>query len=43
FISNPDLPERLRNGWPLAPYDRQTFYSQGPVGYTDYRAHAVAE
>ncbi|KAK8113162.1 hypothetical protein PG984_013688 [Apiospora sp. TS-2023a] len=39
FISNPDLPERLRNGWPLAKYDRSTFY--GPfedpaVGYTDY-------
>lgn len=43
FISNPDLPERLRHGWPLAPYDRQTFYSQGPQGYTDYRAHDAIE
>lgn len=22
FIANPDLPERLRHGWPLNPYDR---------------------
>ncbi|KAI5458725.1 hypothetical protein BGZ63DRAFT_362517 [Mariannaea sp. PMI_226] len=39
FISNPDLVARLRNGWPLAPYDRSRFY--GPfedpeTGYTDY-------
>lgn len=26
FISNPDLPERLKNGWPLQHYDRPTFY-----------------
>lgn len=42
FISNPDLVARLRNGWPLAPYDRSRFY--GPfadpeVGYTDYPAY----
>ncbi|GAC1573262.1 MAG: alkene reductase [Sphingomicrobium sp.] len=36
FISNPDLVERLRRGAPLAPADPQTFYSQGPEGYTDY-------
>ncbi|KAG5753438.1 hypothetical protein H9Q70_003942 [Fusarium xylarioides] len=39
FISNPDLVERLRNGWPLQAYDGKTFY--GPFednagGYTDY-------
>ncbi|HKX40936.1 MAG TPA: alkene reductase [Burkholderiaceae bacterium] len=39
FISNPDLTERIRNGWPLTPYDRQTFYSQGPCGYIDYHAY----
>lgn len=42
FISNPDLVERLRNGWPLAKYDRSRFY--GPfedpiIGYTDYPTH----
>jgi 2,4-dienoyl-CoA reductase-like NADH-dependent reductase (Old Yellow Enzyme family) len=36
FIANPDLPERLRNGWELNKYDRSTFYTQGSEGYTDY-------
>ncbi|KAF5644881.1 OYE2-NADPH dehydrogenase (old yellow enzyme) isoform 1 [Fusarium tjaetaba] len=39
FISNPDLVERLRNGWPLQAYDRKTFYGpfeDNAVGYTDY-------
>jgi 2,4-dienoyl-CoA reductase-like NADH-dependent reductase (Old Yellow Enzyme family) len=36
FIANPDLPERLRIGAALAPWNSQTFYSQGPEGYTDY-------
>ena len=36
FISNPDLPERLQVGAELTPYNRPTFYSQGPVGYVDY-------
>ncbi|KAG2199267.1 hypothetical protein INT46_008809 [Mucor plumbeus] len=36
FIANPDLPERLRNGWELNAYDRTTFYNHGPEGYTDY-------
>ena len=36
FISNPDLPERIRQGAPLTPYDRSTFYGGGARGYTDY-------
>ncbi|KAL7276763.1 hypothetical protein RUND412_000228 [Rhizina undulata] len=36
FISNPDLPERLRKGYPLAKYDRSTFFAPGPEGYIDY-------
>lgn len=36
YISNPDLPERLQNGWPLAPGDQSTFYGGGAKGYTDY-------
>ncbi|KAI9020015.1 hypothetical protein CLU79DRAFT_756758 [Phycomyces nitens] len=36
FISNPDLPLRLKNDWPLSPYDRSTFYTNDAVGYTDY-------
>ncbi|KAJ3219139.1 hypothetical protein HDU67_002472 [Dinochytrium kinnereticum] len=36
FISNPDLPSRIRNGVALTPYDRSTFYTHGVEGYTDY-------
>ncbi|GAA6003058.1 hypothetical protein JCM10207_001966 [Rhodosporidiobolus poonsookiae] len=39
FISNPDLVRRLKEGIPLTPYDRSTFYLYGPHethGYTDY-------
>ncbi|CAE6501883.1 unnamed protein product [Rhizoctonia solani] len=36
FISNPDLPERLRKGTALAQYDLNTFYTPGPKGYIDY-------
>lgn len=36
FVSNPDLPERIRAVQPLAPYDRSTFYSGGAKGYIDY-------
>jgi len=36
FISNPDLPDRLKNGYPLTPYNRATFYGGGEAGYTDY-------
>jgi N-ethylmaleimide reductase len=42
FIANPDLPERLRNGWPLNPYDRETFFGGTQVGYTDYPFHTEA-
>jgi NADPH2 dehydrogenase len=40
FISNPDLPARIRDGHELHPYDRNTFYSQGAKGYTDYPTYA---
>jgi N-ethylmaleimide reductase len=36
FISNPDLPRRLRHGFALTPYNRATFYSGEEKGYTDY-------
>src|SRR6201997_664251 len=36
FISNADLPERLRRGLPLTRYDRSTFYGGDARGYTDY-------
>ncbi|TXT10527.1 hypothetical protein VHUM_02032 [Vanrija humicola] len=36
FISNPDLPARIENGWDLNPYNRKTFYTRGAEGYTKY-------
>jgi N-ethylmaleimide reductase len=36
FISNPDLPRRLRHGYPLTPYNSATFYGGETTGYTDY-------
>lgn len=36
FISNPDLPERLKNGWPLVESDWDTYYTGLPEGYADY-------
>jgi N-ethylmaleimide reductase len=36
FISNPDLPERLRMGAPIAELDADTLYTPGAAGYTDY-------
>lgn len=42
FISNPDLVERYRNGWPLAPLaDPSTWYSgqATAAGYTDFEAY----
>lgn len=38
FISNPDLPERLKQNAPLNPYQRATFYGGAEKGYTDYPA-----
>jgi 2,4-dienoyl-CoA reductase-like NADH-dependent reductase (Old Yellow Enzyme family) len=35
-IANPDLVERIRSNAPLNPPDPETFYGQGPKGYTDY-------
>jgi N-ethylmaleimide reductase len=39
FISNPDLPRRLREGFPIMPYNRATFYGGDVAGYTDYPAY----
>ncbi len=43
FISNPDLPRRLRHGFPLTPYNRATFYGGEEVGYTDYPVYGELE
>lgn len=36
FLANPDMPRRFQLGAPLNKYDRNTFYTQGSEGYTDY-------
>ena len=40
FIANPDLPDRLRLGLPLAAPDPATFFSADARGYTDWPAAA---
>lgn len=42
FISNPDLPARLRVNGALNPYHRETFYGGGAKGYTDYPVMGAA-
>ena len=40
FINNPDLVERFANNWPVVTeLDKDTFYSPGQKGYTDYPAY----
>ncbi|AEW01107.1 alkene reductase [Niastella koreensis] len=36
FIANPDLVNRLRNEFPLNPYDRPSFFGGDARGYIDY-------
>ena len=36
FVSNPDLPQRIKLALPLNPYHRDTFYTFDARGYTDY-------
>ena len=40
FLANPDLPARIKAGAPLNAPNPATFYTPGPVGYTDYPAMA---
>lgn len=40
YITNPDLVERFKNGWPLNPSeDMSLWYTDGPEGYTDYKPY----
>lgn len=36
FIANPDLPARIKNGWPLNEADPNTMYGGTNIGYSDY-------
>ena len=42
FIANPDLVARLKNGWPLATPDRDTYYGGDAKGYVDYAPYEEA-
>lgn len=39
FIGNPDLVRRMREGLPLAKFDRRTLYTAGAEGYLDCPPH----
>jgi N-ethylmaleimide reductase len=40
FITNPDLPDRLKNNWPLNPADDMSlWYTPGAGGYTDFEPY----
>lgn len=39
LIANPDLVARLKNDYPLAVGDRDTYYGLGAKGYIDYPVH----
>jgi N-ethylmaleimide reductase len=40
YITNPDLPERYKNDWPLAAYDDpEKWYGGGAKGYSDYPSY----
>jgi 2,4-dienoyl-CoA reductase-like NADH-dependent reductase (Old Yellow Enzyme family) len=45
FISNPDLPERFKNDWPLNPDAKYEDWWQptGAKGYTDFPFHEKKE
>jgi NADPH2 dehydrogenase len=44
FISNPDLPLRVKQGIPFTKYNRDTFYEVlSPKGYTDYAFYSPAQ
>lgn len=44
FISNPDLPERFANNWPLAPdADYGAYYHGGEKGYIDWPVYQHGE
>lgn len=39
YLANPDLVERIKNGWNLTEPDFSFNYAGGPKGYIDYPIH----
>ena len=42
FIANPDLPQRIANGWPLNPLKADGLYGGTEQGFTDYPRYSPA-
>lgn len=42
FIANPDLPQRIANGWPLNPLNTVGLYGGDEKGFTDYPQYSPA-
>jgi len=43
YITNPDLPERFMNKWPINPSeDMSLWYTPSPEGYTDYMPFSLS-
>jgi len=40
FIANPDLPDRLRNGWPMNSLELDSLYGGSEEGYSDYPTYS---
>ncbi|GGP75834.1 hypothetical protein GCM10009410_05080 [Shewanella ulleungensis] len=43
FVANPDLPERIKQGYPLAKHVPETLFGGGEVGLTDYPTYKVQD
>lgn len=43
FIANPDLPQRIANGWPLNALNPANLYGGGEQGFTDYPRYSSCE
>ncbi|WPP01671.1 alkene reductase [Pseudomonas sp. HR96] len=42
FVANPDLPQRIAQGWPLNPLNAEGLYGGGVQGFTDYPRYSPA-
>ena len=43
FVSNPDLPTRIKHGYPLAAHVPETLFGGGRQGLTDYPTYQITE
>lgn len=43
FIANPDYPQRVRQGWPLAEFKADYLFGGAQLGYSDFANYVSAE